>query len=82
MILQMAMDFQTLRFYPISIIAAATYYGFTIRLWFSLKGCLMPHIYKWLCQDGVYNIIPSTISKKFNLPTIVRASALNPVKQN
>jgi hypothetical protein len=33
--------------------------------WFSLTGQLIHHIYKWLLQDSLHNLIPDSLLKKF-----------------
>jgi hypothetical protein len=45
-----------------SLIANATYYGYTICLWFKLRGHLLPCIYKWLTQDGLADILPTALT--------------------
>jgi hypothetical protein len=57
---------------------AAACYKYTIPMWFTLKGCLMPCVYKWFSQDGLSNILPTTIIWKFQLHITNQSSAPNP----
>jgi hypothetical protein len=62
--------------------AVAAYYTYTIHMWFTLNGHLMPHNYKWFSQDGLANILPTAIVRKFQLPITNQASVPNPENQN
>jgi hypothetical protein len=52
----MALDFLLLALLLATLIATAIYYGYTVLVWFTLRGLLLPQLYKWFKQDGIPNL--------------------------